>query len=136
MGVAPGPKQVEVTDLLNAVVADGNGSIPYIVEVAVTDEGANTDHDITLTRKSRVIDVWVVKTGGAGTSSNRITVKNTADAITDAIDHSVADKVVVGVGTIDDAQNEIPEGGTLRVTLTTGTGDDSCKVYILLLPIS
>ena len=136
MGVAPGPKQVEVTDLQNAIVADGNGSIPYIVEVVVTDEGANTDHDITLTRKSRVIDVWVIKTGGAGTGANRITVKETANAITDAIDHSVADKVVVGVGTIDDAENEIPEGGTLRVTLTTGTGDDSCKVYILLLPLS
>ncbi len=136
MGVAPGPKQVEVTDIQNAIVADGNGALPYLVEVTVADEGSNTDHDVILKRKSRVIDVWIIKTGGDGTSTNRITVKETANAITDAIDHSVVDKTVVRAGTIDDAENEIPEGGTLRVTLTTGTGDDSCKVYILLVPIS
>ncbi len=136
MGVAPGPKQVEVTDIQNAIVADGNGALPYLVEVTVADEGSNTDHDITLTRKSRIIEAWCIKTGGDGTSTNAITLKETANVISNAIDISVVDKTVVRVGTIDDAENEIPAGGTLRVTLTTGTGDDSCKVYILLLPIS
>ena len=136
MGVRPGPKQVEVTDIQNSAIADGNGALPYLIEVTVTDEGSNTDHDVILTRKARVTDAWVLKTGGAGTGANRITIKETANAITDAMDHSIADDLIVRAASIDDANNEILAGGTLRVTLTTGTGDDSCKVYILLLPIS
>ncbi len=136
MGVGVGPKQVEVADIQEGIVDSGDGSLPYLIEVVVADEGSNTDHDITLTRKSRVIDAWCIKTGGDGTSTNAITIKETANAISDAMDISIVDTTLVRCATLDDAQNEIPEGGTLRVTLTTGTGDDSCKVYILLVPIS
>ena len=136
MGVGVGPKQVEVADIQEGIVDSGNGSLPYLIEVVVADEGSNTDHDITLTRKSRVIEAWCIKTGGDGTSTNAITIKETANAISDAMDISIVDTTIVRAATLDDAQNEIPEGGTLRVTLTTGTGYDSCKVYILLVPIS
>ena len=136
MGVGVGPKQVEVADIQENIVDSGDGSLPYLVEVVVADVGSNKDHDIVLTRKSRVIDAWCIKTGGDGTSTNAITIKETANAISDAMDISIVDTTLVRCATLDDAQNEIPEGGTLRITLTTGTGDDSCKVYILLVPIS
>lgn len=92
--------------------------------------GALADKDIVLTNKTRVIDAWLVLQG-AGVSTTTLTVKNGATAITDAMAASGSDKAVVRCATIDDAQYEIPAGGTLRVTSATGATQPAATVYVL-----
>lgn len=115
-----------------ATVADANviGGVPVIHRIDVAD-GTTGDVDVTLTHKTRVINVWLVKTAGAGGSSDTITVKNGSTAITDAMSINVSDKVVVRAGTIDDAQHEIAAAGTLRVTRTKASANNvACIVYV------
>lgn len=85
------------------------------------------DVDVVLTNKIRVIDAWAVGTGTGGVADT-VQVKNGATAITDALDMNVADTTVVRAGTINDAQHEIEEGGTLRVT---GASAVNAIVYVL-----
>lgn len=112
-------------------VADKNvvGAIPVVHRIDVAD-AATGDIDVTLTHKTRITDITVVKTGNAGGAANTITVKNTADAISDAISINVNDKVVARAGTIDDAYHEITAGGTLRITRTKAGGNAACIVYV------
>lgn len=115
-----------------AVVADANviGGLLVLHQVTVPD-GATGDVDITLTHKTRVIDILVVKTTAAGGASDTITVKNGATAITNAMDLNVADKALVRAGTIDDAQWDIAAAGTLRVTRTKASmANVACIVYV------
>jgi len=107
------------------------GGIPVITVVAIAD-GATADKDIVLTHKTEIIDVIIMKTAGAGGASDTITVKNTATAVTNAMDINVADKTVVRAGTIDDASNVIAAGGTLRITKTkVSAANVACKVTIV-----
>lgn len=106
------------------------GGIPVVHEVTVPD-GATGDVDVVLTHKTRIIDVVVVKTGGAGGTDDTITVKNGATAITNAISIDVADKAVARAGTIDDAQHEIAAAGTLKITRTKVSANNAaCIVYV------
>jgi len=112
------------------------GAVPVLHRVTVAD-GATADVDVVLTHKTLIIDVWLVKTAAAGGASDTITVKNSATAITDAIDINVADKVVKRAGTIDDAQNAIAAAGTLRVTRTKASANNvACEVYVLGLRVA
>ena len=118
--------------------ADANviGGLMVLHRVDVAD-GATADVDVTLTHKTRVLDVWLVKTAAAGGASDTITVKNGATAITDAMDINVADKIIVRAGTIDDAQHEIAAAGTLRVTRTKSSANNvACTVYVLGLRVA
>lgn len=118
--------------------ADGNviSGIDTVHMVEVPD-GATGDVDVTVTHKVRVLDVWLVKTAGAGGMSDTITVKNGATAITNALDINVADKTVVRAGTIDDAQWEIAAAGTLRVTRTKASmANVACKVFVRVLRVA
>lgn len=90
------------------------------------------DVDVVLTHKSRVVDVWCVATA-AGGAADTITVKNGANAITDAIDLNVSDKVIVRAATIDDAQHEIAAGGTLRVSGASGV---TAVVYVMVIRVA
>lgn len=106
-------------------------SLLVVHEITVPD-GATGDVDVVLDKKTRIIDVWLVKTAGAGGTSDTITVKNGSTAITDALDINVADKVVVRAGTIDDAQASVAAAGTLRVTRTKSSANNvACVVYVL-----
>lgn len=118
-------------------VADVNtrGGIPVVHRIDIAD-AASADTDVVLENKTRVLDVQVVKTGGAGAASNTITVKNGATAITDAIDMNVADKVTKRAGTIDDAQHEIAAAGTLRVSSAKSGGNCACTVYVYGLVVA
>jgi hypothetical protein len=113
------------------VLAEGSviGGIPVTHIIDVPD-AASGDVDTVLTHKTRVTDVRVVKTAGAGAASNTIIVKNGATAITDTLDMNVADKVVVRAGTIDDASWEIAAAGTLRVSRAKSGGNAACKVIV------
>ncbi len=99
-------------------------------------DAATGDVDRVLPVKMRVVDVQGVKTGGAGAASNTWTVKNGSTAITDAIDGNIADKVQFEALTIDDAQQDIAAGGTLRVSRAKSGGDASCLVYVYMVPVA
>ena len=121
-----------------AVVADKNviGGIPLVHRIAVAG-GANGDDDVTLTHKSRVIDAWMVLKG-AGTAGSLITVKNAANAISDAVDIAAgADKAIFRITEIDDAQHEIAGAGTLRIShVSTGGDCPAVEVYVLCIRVA
>lgn len=104
-------------------------TIPQIVRV--TAAALTGDVDVILKKKMRVIDAWCVHTAGAG-AGDTIQIKETANAITDAMDLNVADEAVVRAGTIDDAEHDIPAGGTLRIT---GASAVDAEVYVQLIEV-
>lgn len=110
----------------NAQVAPG---LPVVHRIDVAD--ATTGNvDVTLTYKTRVTDVLVVKTAGNGGSGNTIAVNNGSNAITNSIDANINDTVVARAGNINDAYHEIAAGGTLRVVRTKSSGNAACIVYV------
>lgn len=111
-------------------VADANtqGGVPVLHRINIADGAGDTD--VTLVHKTRIIDVWVVKTAANGGAGDTVTVKNGATAISDAISLNINDKAVARAGTIDDAQHEIAAAGTLRVTAANVT-NNACIVYVL-----
>jgi hypothetical protein len=122
----------KLTGLRVANVADANviGGVPVVHIVDIPD-GVTADVDVTLTHKTEVLDVLVIKKAGAGGASDTITVKNGATAITDAMDINVADKIVVRPATIDDAATVIAAAGTLRVTRTKASANNvACRVVV------
>ena len=129
-GILDGAKQANVAD------ANAIGGIPVLHRIDIAD-GASADTDVTLTHKTRILDAWLVKTAGAGGASDTITVKNGADAITDAMDINVADKIMVRAGEIDDAKHEIAAAGTLRIAMNKSSGNNTaCTVYVLGLRVA
>lgn len=109
-----------------AVVANANviGGIPVVHRILAS--ALTGDVDVTLTHKTRIIDVVCIATA-AGGAGDTITVKNGSTAITNAIDLNVSDQVVVRAGTIDDAAHEIAAAGTLRISGASGV---NAQVYV------
>lgn len=118
------------------VVANVNiiGGLLVLYRITVADAASGATN-VTLTHKTRVIDVWCVKTGGAGhATEDTIVVGNAGTAITDAIALGAADKAIKRAATIDDAAHEIAAAGSLRVTWVKGAGggnNPACEVYVL-----
>jgi hypothetical protein len=112
------------------VVAESNiiGGIPVVFEIPVT-AGTNADIDITMTHKIRVLGAHVVLRGN-GIGSAVFTIKNGANAITDAMAASGADQTLVRAATIDDAYYEINVSGTLRVTGSGGVSMPAALVTV------
>jgi hypothetical protein len=117
-----------------AVVADANviGGVPVIHRIAIADVGAPTNTDVVLTNKTKIIHAWAIKDAHAGGAGDKVSLYNVtgAAAITNDIDLNVADKTLVAVTTIDDDQDTIAAGGTLRVIATKATHCD-CVVFVL-----
>ena len=91
------------------------------------------DTDIRIPDKFEVHDVRGFKTGGAGGAGDTVQIKNTADAITDAISLDVADQVSLAAGTYNDAFATIVAGGLLRATIVDGNAgatDLSCRLVV------
>lgn len=99
----------------------------YTFDIA---DAANADYDRVLAEKFEVLDVVVQKRGGAGGASATVTVKNGANAITDAIDINDADKTLSRPATIDDAYSTVAAAGTLRCSVVDG-GDSSILVTVI-----
>ena len=118
-----------------ATVADQNtnGGIPLIYRI-VTPTAAGTINTV-VKDKIRIIDVWFVKTTAAGGAGAVLTVSEAANAITDALDLNVADKIIVRAAEIDDAEHEIPAGGTLRVVTASGT-DHAGECYVQAIRVA
>lgn len=115
-----------------ATVADANvvGGVEVVHIVAVPD-GTTGDVDVVLTYKTEVTRIEVIKTAGDGGASDTITVKNSTNAITNAMDINVVDKTVVRPTTIDDARTVIAAAGTLRVTRTKASAANvACRVLV------
>ena len=117
------------------VVADDNviGGVPVVHRIDIADGAGDTD--VTLTHKTRVIRVDVVKTAANGGAGDTVTIKNGSNAITDAIDLQINDKEFTGAGEIDDAQHEIAASGTLKVTAANAT-NNACTVYVYGLRVA
>ena len=124
-----------------ANAADDNlvGAIPVLHRLSIADQ-ASGDVDYVLTHKTRVVDVWIVKTAAAGhNTEDTATIKNGSSAITDAIAFGGTDKGITRAAEIDDAQHEIAAGGTLKVTLVKGGGggnNTACEIYVLGLRVA
>lgn len=133
------PGVVDATGVLSPpTVANAavQGGVPIVFRHTLT-SGANGDQNIVVTPKVRVIDAWLVMKG-AGTAGCLVTVKNGATAISNALDVSASlDKAVVRFSSIDDAQQEITAGGTLRLSkASTGADFPGAEVYVLALHVA
>lgn len=105
------------------------GGIP-VVHVFEIADAATADYDIVLTEKTEFYDFVCIKTGGAGVAVT-VQMKNTATAITDAIDLADADKVISRPLTIDDASNVIAAAGILRASIVRTTSGGGVKIVCL-----
>lgn len=115
-----------------ATVADANvvGGVPVLHRIDIAD-AATGDVDVVLTHKTRVVEVWAVKTAAAGAAANTVQVKSTAAVITDAMSINIADTLIVRAASIDDANHEIAAAGILRVSRVKAGGNAACIVYVL-----
>jgi len=111
--------------------ADDNviGALPVLFRIAIA-AGALATKNVLMTHKVRVIDAWLVLTGG-GVATTTLTVGNAGTAITDAMAASGAAKALVRAATIDSAQHEIAAGANLSVQSLTGATQPAAIVYIL-----
>lgn len=116
-----------------ANVADDNTALGAVgVFRATLPSGADADTDVVMDHKIRVLDAWVVMSG-AGTAGGLVTLKESANAISDAVDVSAAgDTDVVRVGEIDDAQHEVAATETLRWSSASAGADfPGAEAYVL-----
>ena len=130
------PRNVKLKGVMDGRIVkamdDGEdfGFIPVTLKV-LTAAGASNTVALTMERKFTVIDVIARNYGGAGTSSDVLTIKNDTTAITDAMDMNVADNLIVRAASIDDASHELAAGGTLNVAASNaGGGLQTMIVYI------
>lgn len=93
-------------------------------------DAANADYDRVVADQFEVLDVLVQKRAGAGGASATVTVKNSANAISDAIDINDADTTISRAATLDDAYSTISAGGTLRVSIVDG-GNSAVLVTVI-----
>jgi len=119
------------------VLADANTTgVMDIIHRFDISAGALAAKNITLDRKERVIDAWLVLTG-AGVANTTFTVETGAGtAITDAMAGTGTDKALVRCATLDDAQWDIAGGGTLRVESKTGATQPAATVFVRCVPVA
>jgi hypothetical protein len=113
--------------------ADAGGDIPLLHRINIT-AGAIGNTDLTITRKERVVDVWLVLTG-VGVATTTLQVFNGTNAITEAMAASGSAKAIVRAATIDSTYWEISASGTLRVTSATGASQPNAVVFVLTVPV-
>jgi len=117
----------DAATVANAQTAPG---IPVIYTVAIPD-AASGDTDVVVDDKIEVLDFTVQQRGGAGNAGNSYTLKNGANAISDAIGAAAADKAVSRAGTIDDAFSTIAAAGTLRISHVKAGGTSAALATII-----
>lgn len=122
--------QEKITGARVKVLADAalTPGVLCVQTFAIAD-AASGNTSYTLALKQEIIGVTVQKRSTAGGSGDTITVGAGASAITNAIDINVADKTVVNVTTIDDANSTIASGGSLRITWAKST-NVACLVTV------
>jgi hypothetical protein len=119
-----------LTGLVTKFVADNNviGGIPVIHKILIA-AGSNGNTDVTLTHKTRIVDV-IVHPRTSVTSATLQAKNGTTNAITDAMVAAVA-----GVNThatsVAIAYDTIAAGGVLRITGAGGATQPDADVYVL-----
>lgn len=118
-----------LTGLVTKFVASGNviGGIPVVHHMLVV-AGANGNTDITLTHKTRIVDVIVHPR--TTVASAVCTVKNVANTITNAIAGDTAGKATHATD-IAVAYDTIAAGTVLRATFSGGATQPDCDVYVI-----
>jgi hypothetical protein len=118
-----------LTGLVTKFVADGNviGGIP-VIHHAVVAAGANGNTDITLTHKTRIVDI-IVKPR-TSVASAVCTVKNVTDTMSDAMVAAVAG-VQTHAASIAVAYDTIAAGTVLRATFSGGATQPDADVYYI-----
>lgn len=120
----------------NVASGDVVAGFHLVYSIAVP-AGATGDIDVTVTHKVRVVDAWLVKRSAAGGGAGTIQIKNSGNAITNAISIDIADQTIAVATTIDDAYRDLAAGGTLRVTRTrTASTDETCDVVVEVIRIA
>lgn len=118
-------------------VADDNlvVGIPVVHRLSIADQ-ASGSVDYTVANKIRVIDAWCVKEAADGhATEDTIQVSNAGNAITDAMAIGAPDDTgITRAAAINDANQEIAAGGTLRIAVVKGSSggnNTQCQVYVL-----
>jgi hypothetical protein len=134
--VEAGITPASLTGLVAKQVADVNviGGLVVLHRIDVAD--LSGDNDVTLTHKTRVIDVWGLNTGiAAHATDDTWQVKNGSNAISDAVAKTAAVNAIKRIGSIDPTYAEIAAGGTLRITAVKDT-NAAVTVYVLGIRVS
>lgn len=110
-----------------------SGKLPVMHRADFAD-GASSNVDIVLTHATRVVDVMVIKTDGAGGAGDTIQIQTAGGAnnVSDAIDINIADQTTARAGTIDDAFQDFAAAATLRVARVKASGANAAaEVYVI-----
>lgn len=119
------------------------GGIPVMFRVDVANGTAQLDYDIVLTKKTRIVDAYYVKTTGANNASGSVTVlvldgsSNTIAGM--AMATTQADTTIQRTSVINDAYHEIAAGGTLRIRRPANAGSApnvACIVYVVGISVA
>ena len=94
---------------------------------------ATADYDIVVDSKVEVIDVLVLKQGGAGGAANTVQVKSTAATISEAISINIAQDAVARNAVRTQANALIPAGGKLRASVIKAGGNAAVEVIVRCL---
>jgi hypothetical protein len=114
-----------VTNVGNSV-ATGSVHIVHSFDIA---DAASADYDLVLTHKMEIYDVTIIKTGGDATTAT-VTIKNAANAITNAISIGVVKGTICYPTTLDPTYNPIAAAGTLRISVSRTTGNAACRIIL------
>lgn len=125
-GITQGISGSSVSNVANVNTV---GGVPVLFRIT---SAATGDIDVVMDHKVRVIDAWIVNTA-AGGAGDTITVKNGANAITDAMDANKADTTITRATQINDANHEIAAAGTLRIT---NASDAPTIVYVSAIRVA
>ncbi len=126
----------EITGRIVGNVANANviGGVPILFRIDVGDASADTD--VVTTHKIRILDAWGLNTGiAAHASADTWQLKNSTNAITDAVAKTATVNAVKRIGTINPTYHEIAAGGTLRVTAVKDT-NAAVTVYVLAIRVA
>jgi hypothetical protein len=114
--------------------ADVLGAVPLLYHASIADASADTD--IVVTSKIRVVDFWILNKGAAAHAANDVvTLKNGADAISNAVAKTAATDIIVRATTLDDSKTDIADGGTMKFTAVKDT-NVACEAYVLAYRIA
>ena len=123
--------------VLPPTVADDNltPGIAVVHRLSIADQ-ASGNVDYVITHKLRVIDAWCVKEAADGhATEDTIQVSNGASAITDAMAIGAPnDTGITRAAAINDANQTIAAGGTLRIAVVKGSSggnNTQCQVYVM-----
>jgi hypothetical protein len=121
----------DVAAIANATAAAG---LPLIRRFRIA-PGANGNTDITLLRKERLIDAWLVLIGN-GVAGATLALRSGGAAIATVDLSARLANDIVRLSTLDLGQQDIGAGARLRVNKTSTGGDfGGCEVYVMTMAV-